>query len=102
MGLFQKNVAHDILVEKTAKLNELEAQANRAANLVTSTIAGLELVNQEIDDTVAEIDEYAEKLMSTRSALSKNRRHNTAIITNFSKLLQVEDAEEDQSEKTTA
>ena len=102
MGLFQKNVVHDILVEKTAKLNELEAQANRAANLVTSTIAGLELVNQEIDDTVAEIDEYAEKLMSTRSALSKNRRHNAAIITNFSKLLQVEDAEEDQSEKTTA
>lgn len=100
MGVFKKNIAHDILVEKTAKLNELEAQANRAANLVTSTIAGLELVNQEIDDTVAEIDEYTEKLMSTRRALSKNRRHNAAIITNFSKLLQTEDAEEDQDEMT--
>lgn len=77
----------DILREKQAKLTELTAQADAAVDLVTRTISGLEMVNQEIDDTVAEIDSYTAQLTQTREQLSKNRRHNAAVIANFTKLL---------------
>lgn len=89
MGLFNKDKAHDILIEKEAKLVELKQQADEAVDIVTRTISGLEMVNQEIDDTVAEIDQYSERLAKTREALSKNRSNNAAIIANFSKLLSV-------------
>ena len=81
----------DVLTEKTSKLNELAAQADRAINVVTSTISGLELINQEYDDTIAEIDSYVSQLNATRECMNKNRRYNTAIIANFSKLLEVDE-----------
>lgn len=77
----------DILHEKQAKLTELTAQAEAAVELVTRTISGLEMVNQEIDDTMAEIDSYTAQLTQTRDQLSRNRRHNAAVIANFAKLL---------------
>lgn len=79
----------DVLTEKTSKLNELAAQADVAINVVTNTISGLELINQEYDDTIAEIDSYVSQLNATRECMNKNRRYNTAIIANFSKLLEV-------------
>lgn len=82
-----KNKVRDILADKKVKLQELTAQAEAAVDIVTRTISGLELVNQEIDDTVAEIDKYSAELACTRQALSKNRTHNTALIANFAKLL---------------
>lgn len=88
-----KNKVRDILADKKVKLQELTAQAEAAVDIVTRTISGLELVNQEIDDTVAEIDKYSAELASTRQALSKNRTHNTALIANFSKLLEVPETE---------
>lgn len=84
----------DILREKQAKLTELTVQAEAAVDLVTRTISGLELVNQEIDDTVSEIDNYTAQLNQTRDQLNRNRRHNAAIIANFNKLL---DAGEDST-----
>lgn len=94
MRLFRKKCIHDILLEKNEKLEELTCMAEAASDLVTRTISGLELINQEIDDTVAEIDDYTEKLNATRKQLKKNRRRNAAVINNFSKLLYVEDEEE--------
>lgn len=101
MSLFKKQTVHDILLEKNVKLEELTAQAEAASDLVTRTISGLELVNQEIDDTVAEIDEYTKKLSQTRSALSRNRRRNAAVINNFSKLLYVDEEDENVSEEVS-
>lgn len=43
--------------------------------------------------TVAEIDKYSAELACTRQALSKNRTHNTALIANFAKLLEVPETE---------
>ena len=60
-----KNKVRDILADKKVKLQELTAQAEAAVDLVTRTISGLELVNQEIDDTVAEIDKYSAELACT-------------------------------------
>lgn len=88
-----RNKVRDILADKKVKLQELTAQAEAAVDLVTRTISGLELVNQEIDDTVAEIDKYSAELACTRVELSKNRTHNAAIIANFAKLLEVSETE---------
>lgn len=88
-----RNKVRGILADKKVKLQELAAQAEAAVDLVTRTISGLELVNQEIDDTVAEIDKYSAELACTRVELSKNRTHNAAIIANFAKLLEVPETE---------
>lgn len=80
----------DIVAEKEAKLTQLTQEATNAVDLVTRTISGLELVNQEIEDTVADIDAYSERLDKTRGALEQSRNNNAAIIANFSKLLSVE------------
>lgn len=81
----------DVLSEKNSKLNELKTQADFAVGIVTSTISGLELINQEYDDTISEIETYVAQLNSTRDSMSKHRKYNTAIIANFSRLLEVEE-----------
>lgn len=55
--------------------------------IVTRTMNRLDLINQQIDDHMAEIDAYAEDLAKIREALAKQREHNAAISVNFSKLL---------------
>lgn len=81
----------DVLSEKVSKLNELKIQSDMSISLVTSTISGLELINQEYDDTIAEIDSYVAQLNETRNSMDRNRRYNTGIIANFSKLLEVDE-----------
>ena len=81
----------DVLSEKVSKLNSLKNEADIAVGVVTSTINNLELINQEYDDTIAEIDSYVAQLNATRDSMNKNREYNTAIIANFSKLLEVEE-----------
>ena len=81
----------DVLSEKVSKLNSLKNEADIAIGVVTSTINNLELINQEYDDTIAEIDSYVAQLNATRDSMNKNRKYNTAIIANFSKLLEVEE-----------
>ena len=81
----------DVLSEKISKLNTLKNEADIAVGVVTSTINNLELINQEYDDTIAEIDNYVAQLNATRDSMNKNRKYNTAIIANFSKLLEVEE-----------
>ena len=87
--MFGRKKKIDVLSEKVSKMNELKHQADDAVGVVTRTISGLELINQEIDDTINEIDIYVGKLSETRDSMSKNRKYNTAIIANFSKLLEV-------------
>ena len=81
----------DVLSEKVSKLNSLKNEADIAVGVVTSTINNLELINQEYDDTIAEIDSYVAQLNATRESMNKNRKYNTAIIANFSKLLEVDE-----------
>ena len=83
----------DKLTEMQTKLTQLQSDANHAINLVVNTINSLEFTNQEIDETVVEIDDYISKLSTTRNCLDKNRKYNTAIISNFSKLLEVSEEE---------
>lgn len=87
----KQSVSTDILQEKTSEVALLTQQANEAVDLVTRTISSLELINQQLDDAVREIDEYAENLAKTRENMNKQRSHNSAIISNFSKLLITEE-----------
>ena len=80
----------DVLSQKKSALNRLKVEADIAIGIVTSTISNLELINQEYDDTIADIDNYVAQLSETRENMSKNRKYNTAIIGNFSKLLEVD------------
>lgn len=90
MGFFSSNKVQDILAEKQEKLRQLTDDADSAVDLVTRTISGLEQINMEIDDAMDDIDRYTRQLNETREQLSKNHQHNTAIIANFSKLLETE------------
>lgn len=90
-------VSHDILREKKQQVEALARQAEDAVEIVTRTMNRLDLINQQIDDHMAEIDAYAEDLAKTREEPIKQHKHNAAISANFSKLLCVE--EETDSEK---
>lgn len=68
---------------------------NGGVDGVTRAISGLELVNQEIEDTKSEIDEYISRLTEQRDTLVHNQKRNCVVIKNFSKLLAVDEAEEE-------
>lgn len=87
-------ISHDILMEKQNEVARLARQANEAVDLVTRTINDLEGINQQIDSALSEIDAYAQDLATTRAAMSKQRSNNTAIISNFAKLLDTNDTEQ--------
>ena len=54
--MLMKKIYVDIISEKERKLHQLQADAESAVDIVTRAISGLELVNQEIEDTKSEIE----------------------------------------------
>jgi hypothetical protein len=90
-------VTPDLLQKKQDKIARLEHQATESLAIVTKTINDLEGINQQIDNDLAEIDAYSKELNVVRAAMSKQRRNNTAVISNFAKLLDTSSAEADGS-----
>lgn len=78
----------NIIEEKQKQLTTLQAESNRALDIVTSTIKSLATVNEKIDVTMSEISEAKAKLQSTEDDLSKTRLHNTKIIDKFRALIE--------------
>lgn len=78
----------NIIEEKQKQLAALQAESNRALDIVTSTINSLATVNEKIDVTMSEISEAKAKLQSTEDDLSKTRLHNTKIIDKFRALIE--------------
>ncbi len=78
----------NIIEEKQKQLTTLQAESNRALDIVTSTINSLATVNEKIDVTMSEISEAKAKLQSTEDDLSKTRLHNTKIIDKFRALIE--------------
>lgn len=89
--------AHDILREKKREAESLEQQADDAVELVTRTVNRLDLINQQLDDHMAEIDAYTKELEQTRVELAEQRKRNAAISANFTKLLSMEDTADEES-----
>ena len=80
-------VVQDFLLKKQDSVDRLMYQASTAVNLVQQTMNDLESINQQIDKDLDEIDAYAKQLSATRAVMDQQRKHNTAVIANFAKLL---------------
>ncbi len=89
----RSTIPPDFLLNKQNEIIQLSQQADDALDLVTRTMNGLELINQQIDSNLSEIDEYTQKLGETRVAMERQRHNNAAIISNFAKLLDTGDTE---------
>jgi uncharacterized protein YigA (DUF484 family) len=87
-----KKKQKDFIERQVSKLNALQNESNDAVDLVNRTITRLKHANQEALDTIASIDEYCANLQNVRDNLNKNCAHNMAIISNFSKLLDVDES----------
>ena len=57
---------NDIIAQQQAKLKKLQRTSLSALNLVTSTINNLSLVNENIDQTIYEIEEAKMQLNNTK------------------------------------
>ena len=84
-----KKPTPDILSEKVAAVHALTVESENAVDLVSRTISRLELINQQLDDAMAEIDTYTADLARTRESMVKQHGNNSAIIANFTKLLSI-------------
>ena len=81
----------DLIQEKEARLSSLKDKSSMAIQLVQQTVFDLDTVNQEIAETVDEINEYISRLADTRDGLDVTRNRNQKIMQNFEKLLCVDD-----------
>lgn len=95
LRLFRRknNMPTDILTVKTAQLNATAKEAEDAVSLVTTALNRIKSVNTRMKSHMEEIDTYCGNLMAVREQLDKNYIHNEAVISNFSKLLCIEDDE---------
>ena len=81
----------DLIQEKETRLSSLKDKSSMAIQLVQQTVSDLDTVNQEIAETVDEINEYISRLADTRDGLDVTRNRNQKIMHNFEKLLCVDD-----------
>ncbi len=87
MALFKKSKVQDILAQKEAKLVSLNQQSDDAVQLVRTTLDGLQAVDNEIGQTISEIDEIQIRMNNTRHGLEARRIKNQQIMRNFKDLL---------------
>lgn len=87
MALFQKKQAQDILDQKENKLGALNQRSEDALQILRTTLNGLDAVDIEIDQTMAEIDEIQARMAKAREGLVERRNKNQRIKQNFKSLL---------------
>lgn len=80
----------DILDQKRNRLNSYNQQFERAVSLITDTIDNLGLINQGIEQTMQEIDDYERELATTKEGLVATKAKNDRVISNFKSLLSVD------------
>ena len=89
----KSNLPSDILAVKTAQLSIVAKEAEDAVSLVSTALNRMKSASQKMKTHMEDIDTYCSNLMAVREQLDKNYIHNEAVITNFSKLLCMEDDE---------
>ena len=80
----------DILDQKRNRLNSYNQQFERAVSLITDTIDNLGLINQGIEQTMREIEDYKKELAVTEEGLAATKAKNDLVISNFQSLLAVD------------
>ena len=87
----KKNNNHDILYTMTRQYEAATRESDDAVNMVTTALNRLKAANQKAKSNMEGIKEYCSNLMAVHAQLEKKYDHNEAVITNFSKLLCVEE-----------
>ena len=82
--------AKDILSSKRRKLASCQGAFDLAVTTINQMISNLDLINHEIAENVAEIENYQRDLDVTKDDLNETKRRNEQVIRNFQALLNVE------------
>ena len=85
--MFKCRRAQDMLEQKKKSLNIYTAQFNTAVSAVTGIIDTLTQTSSNIEQTIAEINEYQKELDATTKGLRETKDKNDKVIKNFRALL---------------
>ena len=86
-----KKNKNDILTLKTQEYATAAKEAENAVSMVTTAMNRLKAANQKMANNMKDIEDYCSNMMAVHAQMGKDRAHNEAVISNFSKLLCVEE-----------
>jgi uncharacterized protein YigA (DUF484 family) len=86
-----KKNKNDILTLKTLEYESAAMEAENAVSMVSTAMNRLKAANQKMHNSMKDIEEHCAKMMAVHAQLGNSCSHNEAVITNFSKLLCVEE-----------
>lgn len=81
----------DFLTIKAKEYEIASKESEDAVTMVTSAMNRLKMANQRMKTNMADIEAYCAGMMNVHAQLEKSHAHNEAVISNFSKLLCVEE-----------
>lgn len=81
----------DILTRKTMEYEAAAKEAEKAVSMVSIAMNSLKAANQKMHSNMEYIESYCSNMMALHAQLEKNCNHNEAVISNFSKLLCIEE-----------
>lgn len=81
----------DILTLKAQEYATAAQEAENAVSMVTTAMNRLKAANHKMESNMKDIEEYCANMMAIHAQMGKDRAHNEAVISNFSKLLCVEE-----------
>lgn len=77
----------DILSTKKKELDIYVGRFTKTVSMITTAVESLEEINGNINDKIAEIDDYVNELNITRQSLGEAKSKNDKVIKNFKALL---------------
>lgn len=86
-----KKNKNDILTIKAQEYENASREAENAVTMVSTAMNRLKAANQKMKNNMEEIEAYCANMMSVHAQLEKSHAHNEAVISNFSKLLCIEE-----------
>ena len=81
----------DILALKTQEYETATKEAENAVSMASTALNCLKAANQKMESNMKDIEEYCAKMMAVHAQMGKAHTHNEAVISNFSKLLCIEE-----------
>ena len=82
---------NDILTLKTKEYEAASMEAESAVAMVSTAMNRLKVANQKMKTNMEDIETYCANMMAVHAQLGKSHAHNEAVISNFSKLLCVDE-----------
>ena len=86
-----KKNKNDILTLKAREYAAAAKEAENAVSMVSNAMNKLKEANTRMTIKMKDIEEHCASMMAIHAQMGKDRAHNEAVISNFSKLLCVEE-----------